>query len=91
MPAGQFEWDDAVGLLIAFLAALLFAIAAKAYRRRRTSRVLLFAAAFGVFFAKGLLKVAEVLWIGDSPTVDAFELVADAAVLALFFLGMVKD
>ncbi len=90
MAAGEFEWDDGVGLGIALLAGILFAIALKAYARTRTARVLLFAAAFGVFFAKGLLKVVEVLWTGDSAAVDALEVVADAAILLLFFLGMTR-
>ena len=90
MPAGEFEWDDGVGLVVALLAAVLFWIALRAYLRTRTTRVLLFASAFGVFFAKGLLKVVEWLWVGDHPAIDALEILADAAILLLFFLGMIK-
>lgn len=86
----EFEWDDGVGLGIAALAAVLFFIALKAYLRTRTPRVLLFTLAFGAFFAKGLLKVVEVLATGESPVIDGLELVAEAAVLLLFFAGMVK-
>ncbi|HEV7386461.1 MAG TPA: hypothetical protein VGN89_16375 [Phenylobacterium sp.] len=88
MPA-EFQWDDAVSLAIAVLAGILFAIALKAWRRTPTTRVLLFAAAFGVFFLRGLLKPA-VLLVGDIPAIDLLELLADLAVLVLFFLGMTK-
>ena len=84
------EWDDAVGLVIALLAAVLFAIAMRAYARRPTTRVLFFAAAFGAFFAKGIVKVVEIVWVGESAVVDALELLLDALVLLLFFLGMIK-
>jgi hypothetical protein len=90
MPVGEFEWDDGVGLAIAALAAVLFAIALKAYLRTRTTRVLLFTLAFGLFFAQGLLKLLEVFVLGDVAALDAAEVTSDLAILLLFFFGMVK-
>jgi hypothetical protein len=91
MAAGEFEWDDGVGVAIALLAGVLFAIALKGYLRTRTPRVLLFTLAFGVLFAKGLLKLLEAFVVGEGPVVDAAELGADLAVLLLFFLGMTRS
>jgi hypothetical protein len=91
MAAAEFQWDDAVGLVIALLGGVLFAIALKAYLRTRTPRVLFFASAFGVFFAKGLLKLAEVFLLGEGALVDTAELLADLAILLLFFLGTTRS
>ncbi|HUR69517.1 MAG TPA: hypothetical protein VM370_09750 [Candidatus Thermoplasmatota archaeon] len=84
------EWDDWVGLALAIVAGILFFIALRAYRRTRTTRVLLFAAAFGMYFVKELVGGAgPVLPVGES-LVDTVELLADASVLLLFFLGTTR-
>jgi hypothetical protein len=87
---GALQWDDAVGVGISILAGILFFIAIRAYLRTRTARVALFAAAFGVFFLKGLLILATVVFGDENAVLDALDLVADASILLLFFLGMLK-
>ena len=83
-------WDDWLGIAIPLLALVPFAIALRAYSRRPTTRVLLFTAAFGLLFVKGLVIAAEVLLWENHPILDGTELAIEAAVLLLFFAGMVK-
>jgi predicted benzoate:H+ symporter BenE len=90
MAPAEFQWDDGLSFAVAMLAGILFVIAFKAWTRTRTTRVLLFASAFGVFFLRGLLKPL-VLVVGDIPAIDALEITADFTMLVLFFLGMTKE
>lgn len=86
----QLAWDDALSIAIPLLASVPLWVAVVAYRRTPTRRVLLFTSAFAVFFLKGLVIAAEVLlWAGNA-ALDALELLADALILALFSLGMLK-
>ncbi len=84
------ECDDALGLVVAAFAAVLFWIATPGYRRLPTAMVLLFASASGAFSRKSVLKIVEVIVFGERAFVDALEVIADAAVLLLFFAGMIK-
>ncbi|MBI2078336.1 MAG: hypothetical protein HYT80_08230 [Euryarchaeota archaeon] len=83
-------WDDVIGIGVMFLAAIPFLISVLAYRRTPTTRVLLFTAAFGLFFVKGLIVAAESLVWHEHPVLNAYELVADALILFLFAAGMLK-
>jgi hypothetical protein len=84
------EFTDVIRLLIPLLAAVLFVFALMAYRRRPTARVLLFASAFGVYFVKGVFLGTEIFIPEGSDLLTALTIVADAVILLLFFLGMVK-
>jgi hypothetical protein len=89
MTPGALSWEDGVHLLLFLLASILFAVAIKGYRGTRTTRVLLFASAFGLFFVKEAIVVGEII-LGDRSLFAAAELAAEAAVLVAFFLAMVK-
>lgn len=83
-------WDDVLSTAITLLAGVPFGIALVAYRRTPTTRVLLFTAAFGVFFAKGVVIALEALvWEGNA-VLDALELVSDALILLLFTVAILK-
>jgi hypothetical protein len=89
MAPGALGWEDGVHVLLLVLASILFAVAIKGYHRTRTTRVLLFTAAFALFFVKEAIAVTEIL-LGDRILYAAGELAVEAAILVAFFLAMAK-
>lgn len=83
-------WDDLLSLAIAIFALVPFTIALLAYRRTSTTRVLLFACAFGAIFVKGIFVTIETMFFDGNPTLEAIELICDASTLLFFFAGMLK-
>lgn len=84
------SWDDTLSITIPLLASVPLFIAVKAYRRTTTTRVLFFTAAFGALFLKGVVIAVEVLLLPNNDALDAMELLLEAAVIVLFFLGMTR-
>lgn len=84
-------WDDALGVLITALAAVILVVAVAAYRRTPTRRLAFFAAAFGLYFLKGAFAAAESLFFEENALLNAAELVAEASALMLFVLGLLRS
>lgn len=84
------DLQDLFRLLVPLLAGILLFVSVQAYRRTRTTRVLFFAAAFGVYFLKSLFIGTELLLPDQGDLLEYLGVVADAAILVLFFLGALK-
>ncbi|MFA5943506.1 MAG: hypothetical protein WC876_03460 [Candidatus Thermoplasmatota archaeon] len=85
------EFQDVFRLLVPLLAAGMLFFAAQAYKRARTTRLLLFAAAFAIFFVKSLFIGTELLFPEQGDFLEAMSVVADCIILLLFFLSMTRD
>jgi hypothetical protein len=88
--AANLDPQDAFHLAVPILAAILFFISIQAYRRTRTARVLLFALAFAAYFVKSLFIASEILIPEQNDLLEFLAIVADVAILSLFFAGAVK-
>lgn len=86
---GAVDLQDAFRLVVPVLAFGLFLVAAHAYRRNRTTRVLLIAAAFGAYAVKGLFISTEVVLPEHGNLLEYLSVLADVAILLLFFFGVV--
>lgn len=82
--------QDLFRLVVPILAAVLLFISVQAYRRTRTTRMIFFTLAFGVYFLKSLFISTEILVPEANDTLEFLGIVADVAILGLFFLGAVK-
>lgn len=78
------EFEDWLQLAVTAISFAIFGIAAFAYRRRPTGRVLLVLVAFGVYAVRGLFLVAD---FASEPLADIVEPVAIA--LDAVFLGLI--
>ena len=88
--AGNVDPQDLVRLAVPVLAGILAFISIQAYRRNRTTRVLFFTLAFGLYFVKSLFISTEVLIPEQNDLLEFLGIVCDAAILLLFFFGAVK-
>ncbi len=90
MAPPELDWDDAVELLITAMAAVIFLIALLAYGRTRTTRMIIFAAAFAALLLKGTFAAIEILVYPENGLLNGLELVAEATALLLLLLGVLR-
>jgi hypothetical protein len=88
--AGGIEAQDLFRLAVPILAGILLFISVQAYRRTRTTRVLLFSLAFCIYFLKSLFISTEILIPSQNDLLEYLGIVADVAILCLFFFGARK-
>ena len=79
---------DIARYLLPILAGVLMGIAWAAYVRRRTTRMLLWAVAFSVYFAK---TVVNVVLAGTGEVHEGLGDLLDLAILSLLFAATVRQ
>jgi hypothetical protein len=83
--------EDIISIATSTLTILLFFISSTAYRRRRSRKLLLVTMAFFLFSVKGILMSFSDIFSPEGLLIEPLAHLLDFGVLALFFLGLVRE
>lgn len=84
------ELEDYLRVLVTLLALAIFVVAALAYRRRPTGRVLLMLVAFAVYVVKGALISLDLVFPEKGNLIESLAILGDALFLILIGAAVLK-